>query len=106
MADIRKGARHFCFRCMITHMIKHQMWFAVLLSVASVALLVAQNTTQVSLSDAQRAAYWRAQYELQQSECNAEKVRANWVAVIGATCPTGQSISTATPNGEPTCVSQ
>ncbi len=102
-------------------MIKHQMWFAVLLSAASVALLVAQSgtgsvgtvtlpaaevTTQVSLTDAQRAAYWRAQYELQLAECTAEKVRANWAAVIGATCPAGQSISTATPNGEPTCVSQ
>lgn len=67
-------------------------------------VLIAQNTTQVSLSDAQRASYWRAQYELQLAECTAEKARSSWKIVIDGTCPAGQSISTATQTGEPTCV--
>lgn len=75
-----------------------------LIFVIPALMLFAQNTTQVSLSDAQRAAYWRAQYELAAEECTAEKVRGNWRTVIEGTCPSGQSISTATPNGEPTCV--
>lgn len=76
-----------------------------ILAVITAALLTAQNTTQVELTDAQRATYWRAQYELAASECSAEKVRGNWLAVVNATCPAGQSISTATPKGEPTCIS-
>lgn len=80
-------------------------FFKFLIFTIPVLLLTAQdNTTQVSLSDAQRAKYWRAQYELLTAEYAAERARSKWLVVIEATCPAGQSISTATADGEPSCI--
>lgn len=70
-------------------------------------LLVAQdNTTQVALTDAQRAKYWRAQYERVLTECAADKARAKWLETIvelSKACNADVATVTLDGSGEPVC---
>src|SRR3954463_10559877 len=45
-------------------------------------LLLAQNTTQLALSDADRAEYWQTVYELSVTNCQNEKDRTKFNAVM------------------------
>lgn len=75
------------------------------LVVVSLSCLIAQTvSSQVELTDAQEAKYWRRNYELAMSTCSNEKVIANFQDMINSICPNGKSISTAFVDGKPRCV--